>query len=236
MIEVLVLAKDHRVLGGRLQTGATLLAVTASLKALGLAVSSPVGVNPPFFIVMLKDLPPGESDGSSYRNPAWTTLPTAAASEPRIWSLWCQLMLGGYEPPRRDVDVFHFGAGGFQASQLAHLVAKGRKRLTAGWVASHRKSGVAIPLVGGVSIVTDGFGIPIAAIRTNKVEVIPFCAVTAEMARAEGEGDLTLEDWQRGHLEYWRGIEAPQVNLTFADDEPIFVEWFEVLKVFGTGA
>jgi uncharacterized protein YhfF len=222
MIQVMFLSADHRVYQGRWQAGADLQAVT---KAAPLPVSSPVAMDPPRFALLQRDtvLPTSHPDWV----PIWTL------RETDLWSLYCEHFLGGYVPPAAFQSVFHFGAPGFMASQLAHLVAKGRKRLTAGWIAAHQAVGLETPQVGWISVVTDGFGIPICAIETVSVEKLRFDQVTEEMARAEGEGDLTLQDWRSGHFNYWNTHEAKDAGRPFTDSEEIFVERFEVLKVFG---
>ncbi len=227
-----MLSKDHRVYKGDFVRGADLASVTQSLRGEGLDVSSPVGNFPPRFVLLLKGAVPGEVEGSAHRNPDWVVAREVFRKNDEIFQDYCDLMLGGYVPPTRELDVFHFGTPGFMASQLAHLVAKGRKRLTAGWVASHEKAGVPIPAAGWVSIVTDGFGIPIACIETERFERLKFREVTAEMAEREGEGDLSLADWKRGHWKYWTEVEAPGTGLTFTEDSEIFIEGFRVHQVF----
>ena len=86
--------------------------------------------------------------------------------EDAVWELYCDGLLGGYRPTHRLLDVFHFGNSPLMASQLAHLVIKGRKRLTAGWLAACQSRGEIIPSSGLLSIVTDGFGAPLCLIET----------------------------------------------------------------------
>jgi uncharacterized protein YhfF len=141
-------------------------------------------------------------------------------------------MLGGWSPPTRDLDVFHFGDGPEIAATLVHLVMKSVKRGTTGWTAVAEREGVQIPRVGMVSIVTDGFGNAQCAIRTERIEHLRFADVDATHAWVEGEGDRTLEDWREGHLDYFRR-EAERHGLTFDDDSMLFFEHFRLLAVFG---
>lgn len=231
-VQALILSVDHRVFRGSWVEAPSLEALEAQCAELGLKVSSPVAIDPPRFAVLVEGSIPGESEGGSFRHPDWVPLARVLESRDDVWNFYCERMLGGWHPPKRSVDVFYFGSKGLMASQLAHLVAKGSKRLTAGWRASHAKTGMPEPEVGWVSIVTDGFGIPIACIATEEVRRLSFASVTEEMARLEGEGDLTLDDWKRGHRRYWREVEAPMVGLEFEEDAEIFVERFRLLKVF----
>lgn len=149
-----------------------------------------------------------------------------------MWSAYVDMLLGGWEPPTRAVDVFAFGAGPQMAARLAHLVTCGAKRGTALWLRAAELDGSTVPEPGLVSIVTDGFGLPRCAIRSEQVHRLRFGDVTAELAAIEAEGDRTLADWREGHLAFF-GAEAAGLGLTFDDDELIAFEQFRVLHVIG---
>jgi len=152
-----------------------------------------------------------------------------------LWRLYVAAVLGGWEPPTRDFDVFAFGADPEQAARLAHHVIKGTKRATAGWIAAAERDGTTIPTSGLISIVTDGFGIPLCAIETTRVDRVRFEDSTTEIAIAEGEGDLSLDDWRDVHRAYF-DKEGARLGLTFTDDALLFHEYFRVLRVFdGSG-
>lgn len=234
MVYGLLLSKDHRVFGGVLHSANSLYELKEKFAARNLSVSSPVGTQPPFFTLFLKGDVPGETESSDFRNPEWIPISKVFETHPDIWDLYCDLLLGGYRPPTKHLDIFYFGSGSFMASQLSHLVVKGKKRLTAAWHAATLKAGATIPHVGLISIVTDAFGIPLCCIETESVKFLPFHAVTEEMAVLEGEGDLSLEDWKRSHWNYFATINGPSVGLTFSEDEEIIIEQFRVLEVFSS--
>jgi uncharacterized protein YhfF len=128
--------------------------------------------------------------------------------------------------------VWFFGNEPRLASQLAHCVVKGIKRATASWVAVTEHEGW-IPLAPGlVSIVTDGFGVPLCAIEITRVERSRFGDVGPEMAAAEGEGDLSLADWRAAHQHYYDG-EGVRIGVPFTDDSELDLAYFDVLQVFG---
>jgi uncharacterized protein YhfF len=162
---------------------------------------------------------------------SWRPLRDAVADD-TIWELYVELMLGGWTPPTRALDVWSFGDRPEMASQLVHLVACGEKRVTMGWVDAAERDGTPLAYEGGVSIVTDGFGYPRVVLRSTHVRVIPFGEIDAESAAGEGEGDLTYEDWREGHVAYFTR-EAALHGLTFDDRARISVERFEVLHVVG---
>lgn len=236
MIRALVLDKSHRIFMPQGNTQELLFHHFPSLedakrelKAEGYAVDAPVGVAPPDF-VFLSPEDHGQGDTAN-----WTSLAKAAKNYPNepYWDTYTKLMLGGYEPPSREVDVFHFASDPLMATKLAHLVMKGDKRSTSGNPEAMEKFGIALPYVGLISIVTDGFGIPLCCIETERVEMHPFKEVSAELAAAEGEGDRTLEDWRLSHWEYFTK-EAARTGLHFDENTVVGNEWFRLLKVFGS--
>ena len=155
-----------------------------------------------------------------------------ARSDERGFALYVEAMLGGWSPPTHELDVFYFGDTPELAAALAHLVIKGVKRGTTGWLAAAHREGVAIPHPGMVSIVTDGFGHALCAIRSETVEQLRFAEIGERHAWIEGEGDRTLADWRAGHLSYFHS-EATRLGLTFSEDETVFFEQFRLLAVFG---
>ncbi|MEO8700556.1 MAG: ASCH domain-containing protein [Kofleriaceae bacterium] len=231
----LVLDRTHSVLvdGDRLPDvplagSRPLLEVAGALGARGLATASPSGSRARgdgrgrdfAFVIDRVDAPSGL---------AWKPLREIDAA---AWELYVELMLGGWTPPTRAVDVWSFGDRPDMAAQLVHLVTCGQKRVTMGWVDAAEREGSPLAYEGGVSIVTDAFGYPRVVLRTTEVRVIPFAEVDAASAAAEGEGDLTHADWREGHVAYFTR-EAARLGLMFDDRARIAVERFEVLHVVG---
>jgi uncharacterized protein YhfF len=147
------------------------------------------------------------------------------------WAVYVEGMLGGWRPPTTELDVFFFGNQPRLASQLAHCVVKGIKRATATWVAADEQDGLVALRPGMVSIVTDGFGVPLCAIELTRVDRLKFGDSVPEMAAAEGEGDLSLADWRAAHKEYY-DREAVRIGQPFTDDSEIDFSYFRVLQVF----
>lgn len=162
----------------------------------------------------------------------WAALPAWAADDERGFDLYVEVMLGGWSPPTRALDVFAFGNNPALAAALAHLVVKGQKRGTTGWLEAAERDGVSVPRAGLVSIITDGFGYPLCAIQTERVEHLRFADITAAHAWGEAEGDRTLDDYREGHLRYFHA-EAARLGLVFTEDAIVFYEHFRVLAVLG---
>jgi len=98
--------------------------------------------------------------------------------------------------------IARFGDGP-QASELAELVRAGKKRATASllwrWQAEHGGP----PLPGYRQVIVDWQGEPRAVIEMTEIEVVPYDEVGADFARAEGEGDLSLEYWREIHWDFF---------------------------------
>lgn len=152
--------------------------------------------------------------------------------EKNFWPLYTETMLGNYSPKRKDLDVITFGNTPMMSSKLAHLVVCGHKRATTGLVEAFKKSGEQIPYVGLLSVVTDFFGHPKCIIETTEVRTVPFKSVGKDVAEAEGEGDLSLEDWRVGHRTYF-AKEAESLGISFSDSTPVINEFFKVVQVLG---
>lgn len=162
-------------------------------------------------------------------------LRTWAAKLATPWTLYIDGMLGGWHPPTTDLEVFFFGNEPRLASQLAHHVIKGTKHGTTGWVAGAEYEGAQVPRPGMISIVTDGFGIPLCAIETTRVDRARFRDAGPEIAAAEGEGDLSLADWRAAHQRYF-AAEGTRIGIPFTDDAELYYEYFRVLHVFQRSA
>ena len=147
-----------------------------------------------------------------------------------LWKLYVEAALGGWEPPTRAIEVFSFGATPQQATLLAHHVIKGHKRATTCWIDAMEREGLPLPSPGLVSIVTDGFGIPLCVIETERVVRARFGDATDEIARAEDEGDRSLADWREGHHAFFTA-EAAQHGLVFDDDALLLHEYFRLVRV-----
>ena len=128
----------------------------------------------------------------------------------------------------RAYTTWHFGTGGVMADELLGLVLAGGKRATAGSLWTYEHDGDAVPRPGELSVVADGSGTARCVLRTQQVDVVPFCEVGAEFAAAEGEGDLSLEYWREGHWRYFTR-ELTTFGRTPEEDMPIVCERFEVV-------
>lgn len=70
----------------------------------------------------------------------------------------------------------------------------------------------------------------VCVIQTTKVYVAPFREISADHARREGEGDLSLAHWRMVHERFFRE-ELAEAGLTFDEDMPVVCEEFACVYV-----
>ncbi|MEX3019655.1 ASCH domain-containing protein [Kluyvera sp. STS39-E] len=121
-------------------------------------------------------------------------------------------------------NAWQFGDSPELANELAALVVKGIKTASCGSLASYQQEDGA-PLIGSYNIILDGQDVPVCVIRLISMRLLRFCDVTAELARKEGEGDLSLGYWRREHQKFFlrEGY--------FSDEMELVAEEFEVIEV-----
>jgi uncharacterized protein YhfF len=108
----------------------------------------------------------------------------------------------------------------------AALILNGTKTLTSSpfWDYPDGK----IPFVGALAVLLDGSRRPRGIVETTRVEIMPFGAITEEMAWAYGEGERTVEWWRRVMEAFYRAS-AEGHKAVFTDDTSLIWEWFTVV-------
>ena len=134
------------------------------------------------------------------------------------------------EHPHRHArpDAFAFGDSPSLADELAALVEIGRKQATTSLPVEFTSEGLPLPAAGDVSIVLRADGSPVAIIELTEVRHVPFQAVDATFAAAEGEGDLTLAGWQTAHRKYFQRVSA-KLGCAFDEDTPVICQRFRLV-------
>ena len=120
-------------------------------------------------------------------------------------------------------DAWAFGNSVEMANKLGRLVFNGIKTATC-----CRYLGENIAEDIGVSIIHDGIGAPICLVEPYEITVKPYNMVDAQFAFDEGEGDRSLEYWQRVHWEFFT-CEAQTEGYEVSEDMLLMCERFRVL-------
>ena len=108
-----------------------------------------------------------------------------------------------------DPGVGYFGDTKEIADSCLELVLKGEKRATAHSLLGLQLRNEPLPKIGDMNIITDWEGRAHCIVRTVRVTLKPFFAVTSSYAQLEGEGDGSLEYWKKSHWEYYTRELAP---------------------------
>lgn len=124
-------------------------------------------------------------------------------------------------------DEYEAWAFGADADKLAGLVLRGEKTATASAYPLYEIDGEPLPQKDDYSIILNAKGEAVCVIRNTKVYVVPFCEVSEEHARKEGEGDKSLAYWRMVHEQFFRDCMS-EAGQAFTEDMLVVCEEFEV--------
>lgn len=140
-----------------------------------------------------------------------------------------QEMWAAYQAVNSDAgDDYEAWSYGDQPDLLAELTRTGVKTATSSAGVWQVIEPEPMPEVGEYNVILNSRDEAVCVTRTTNVYIVPFCEVTAEHARREGEGDRSLAYWRRVHEEFFR-TELAEVGLTFTPDMQVVCEEFEVV-------
>lgn len=122
----------------------------------------------------------------------------------------------------RSVEI---GTPGEMRARLNALILAGTKRATAGLLAEYETEGEPIEHVGELLALVDDDLRSIATLRVTRVETSRFADVPDAFALAEGEGDLSGDDFRASHLAFWTG-EGESIT----DDTMVVQVYFELVE------
>lgn len=145
-----------------------------------------------------------------------------------MWEDYLSSIGESVENTNKSYDSWYFCDSEESANELAVLVKEGVKRGTTSLYDLHAIENEELPKVGELSVITDWNGIAQSVIKVKKVNILPFNEVDEELASIEGEGDKSLEYWQRVHIDFFTR-ELKGFNMEFSKDMLIVFEEFEVV-------
>ncbi len=103
-----------------------------------------------------------------------------------------------------ELPSWHFCDNEQDANDCALLVLNGVKQATTPSLYWFKANNEALPEVGDLAIFTNWQGQPLGIIETVSVTITPYNQISADYAALEGEGDKSLEYWQRVHWDYYQ--------------------------------
>ncbi|MBO4139919.1 ASCH domain-containing protein [Micromonospora tulbaghiae] len=106
------------------------------------------------------------------------------------------------------------GTPGELRTRLNTLVLAGVKTATAGLVQEYDDENEELEYVGERLVLVDDNDALVGVVEVTGVEVVRFADVPWDFARAEGEGDRSIEEWREGHGAYWARQGTPVTDDT----------------------
>lgn len=145
-----------------------------------------------------------------------------------MWENYLKSLGENIENTDKSYTSWYFSSNKENANNLAKLVKQGDKRGTTSLFYWYEVEKEEFPKVGNHSVITNWNGIAECIIRTKKVTILPFKDVNNELAEIEGEGDKSLEFWQRVHIEFF-SMESKELGQEFTPETLVVFEEFEVV-------
>ncbi|MEQ6205036.1 ASCH domain-containing protein [Enterococcus mundtii] len=116
------------------------------------------------------------------------------------------------------------------ADELADLILKGIKTAScSSYDECLYYDEAPLSKIGSYTIVLNSKDEPVGIIKYTDMTVMPMNEVTEEIARAEGEGDLSYDYWYKVHKKFFREL-LPQIGKEFYEEIPLAVERFELIN------
>jgi len=148
-----------------------------------------------------------------------------------IESLWNDFLKENPSNKTKQQPVaYYFCDNKKDANECAELVVKSIKQATATslwWYEKHKEP---LPKIGDLHVITDWNGNARAIIEILKVVLKPYNKITADFAEIEGEGDKSLEYWQKVHKDYFTKEMKPYGD-KFSNDMTIVCEYFKTIYI-----
>ncbi|WFE33014.1 ASCH domain-containing protein [Micromonospora sp. WMMD975] len=132
--------------------------------------------------------------------------------------------------PRIDgLRTLALGTPGELRARLNALVLSGEKTATAGLTGEYAQENEELEHVGERLALVDDHDALVGVVEITNVEVVRFADVPWDFARAEGEGDRSIEEWRAGHGAYWARQGTP-----VTDDSEIVCLRFRLVSTEGS--
>lgn len=145
-----------------------------------------------------------------------------------MWTKYLESIDESIEITNKSYNAWHFCNDEKNANKLANLVSNGTKKATTSLYYSYQLEKEPLPVVGQHNIILNWDGIAQCIIRSINIELVPFNEVTEAFAKAEGEGDQSLNYWKKVHKTAFEN-ELMTVEKNFSEDMIVVCEEFEVV-------
>ncbi|OON41394.1 ASCH domain-containing protein [Izhakiella australiensis] len=122
-------------------------------------------------------------------------------------------------------QAWAFGDSAELADTLASLVVRGIKTASCCSLACYQQDAPDDVKLGSYHIILDGREQPVCVIRMQSLGLIRFNDMSEALAAMEGEGDLSLAYWRKGHQDFFSR------EGTFSENMELVFQTFRVVQV-----
>lgn len=134
--------------------------------------------------------------------------------------------------PKKPFVYAGYAGGRKGTDSLIRLYRSGKKTAGSGLVADYETAGDPLPKTGDYWILLDSRDRPRFLLKTIRTELNLFGRIPKSVARAEGEGDLSVAYWKKAHARFF----FPFLNDWGVDDidkAVVITEHFEIVHRAG---
>jgi uncharacterized protein YhfF len=114
------------------------------------------------------------------------------------------------------------------SEELLLLYLQGKKTAGSGLVRDYEMAGDDLPKLGNYWIILDSKEKPRCIVKTIKVVTHAFKDVPEEVAKAEGEGDLSIDFWRKAHRDFFTPY-LTDLGIENLDEAKIVTEFYQVV-------
>lgn len=126
------------------------------------------------------------------------------------------------------IDSGYFCADKVSANTCSDLIQRGIKTATCSMKHWYESGKERYPQTGDLFIVTTWDNEPTSIVEITSVTECRFCDVEADFAKAEGEGDQSLEWWKKTHWKFFEK-ECNELDIEPAEDMILVLERFKLV-------
>lgn len=114
------------------------------------------------------------------------------------------------------------------ADELLSLFLEGKKTAASSLLKDYEISEDPLPEIGNYWMILNKDRQPKCIVQTVRIEKNKFKNVNEDIAKAEGEGDLTLEYWRKAHIEFFTPF-LKDWGIENLDEEEVITEFYKVV-------
>lgn len=130
--------------------------------------------------------------------------------------------------PKKPFVYAGFAGGRKITDSLIRLYRSGKKTAGSGLVKDYETAGDPLPKVGDYWIILDSKDRPQFLMKTLRTEINLFGRIPKSVARAEGEGDLSVAYWKKAHARFYFPF-LGDWGIDDLDKAEVITEHFEIV-------